>query len=97
MNSTSRLLWALKSIGFMLLNYLRSIRHVQTATQAGAHPRGGGCRAAAPPPPNTKKPKFKTTHFIDIMISKALLDLPFNRNNPLKSADEQYIRILKKN
>jgi hypothetical protein len=50
----------------------------------------GGCRAAAPP-----KPKFKNTDFVDIMISKVLRDFPFRRNQPLKSADDQYIRILK--
>jgi hypothetical protein len=29
------------------------------------------------------------------MIPKVLRDLPFSRNQPLKSADEYYIRILK--
>jgi hypothetical protein len=29
------------------------------------------------------------------MMSKVLRDLPFNRNQPLKSADDQCIRILK--
>jgi hypothetical protein len=29
------------------------------------------------------------------MISKVLGDLPFSQNQPLKSADDQYIRILK--
>jgi hypothetical protein len=29
------------------------------------------------------------------MIAKVLLDLPSSRNQPLKSADELYIRILK--
>jgi len=29
------------------------------------------------------------------MISKVLRDLPFSRNQALKSADYQYIRILK--
>jgi hypothetical protein len=35
------------------------------------------------------------TYFADIMISKVLRDLPFSRNQTLKSADDQYIRILK--
>jgi hypothetical protein len=28
------------------------------------------------------------------MISKVLRDLPFSRNKPMESADDQYIRIL---
>jgi hypothetical protein len=55
----------------------------------------GGCRAATLPqkPP---KPKFKTTDFVDIMISKVLHDLPFSRNQLLKSADDYCITIFKK-
>jgi hypothetical protein len=52
----------------------------------------GGCRAAAPTPP---KPKFKKRDFVDIVISSVLRDFPFSRNQPLKSADDQCIRILK--
>jgi hypothetical protein len=29
------------------------------------------------------------------MISQVVRDFPFSRNQPLKSADDQYIRILK--
>jgi hypothetical protein len=29
------------------------------------------------------------------MISKVLRDFPFSRNQPLKSPDEQYVKILK--
>jgi hypothetical protein len=54
---------------------------------------GGGCWAATPS--NTPKPKFKKTHSVASMISKFLRDFPFSRNQPLKSADDQYIRILK--
>jgi hypothetical protein len=32
---------------------------------------------------------------VAVMISKVLRDLPFSRNQPLKSADDYYIRILK--
>jgi hypothetical protein len=52
---------------------------------AGAQPRGGGCRAAAPQTP--QKLNFKID-FIDIMVSEVLRDLPFSRNQPLKSADD---------
>jgi hypothetical protein len=30
-----------------------------------------------------------------MIISNVLRDLPFSQNQPLKSADDQYIRILK--
>jgi hypothetical protein len=59
-----------------------------------ARPRWGGCQAAAPP--NPQKRNLKDTDFVDIMISKVLLDFLFSRNQPLKSADDLYIRILKK-
>jgi hypothetical protein len=49
----------------------------------GAHK--GGCRAEAPPP-NTQKPKLKKKLYF--MISKVLCDLPFSRNQPLKSVDD---------
>jgi hypothetical protein len=38
---------------------------------------------------------LKNTNFVDIMISKILRDFPSSRNQPLKSTDKQYIRILK--
>ena len=60
-------------------------------------PKGGrGCRAAA----STHTPQnwnLKNTDFVDIKISKVLHDLPFSQNQPLKSADDLYIRILKNN
>jgi hypothetical protein len=58
-----------------------------------AHPGWGG-GAAELKPPNPKKLKFKKHAFVAIMISKVLRDLPFSRNQPLKSADEWYIKIL---
>jgi hypothetical protein len=54
-------------------------------------PKGGGVPGCSPAP----KPKFKkNTDFADI-VSKVLRDLPFSRKHSLKSADDQYIRILK--
>jgi hypothetical protein len=41
------------------------------------------------------KPKFKKSNFVDIKIATVLRDFPFSRNQPLKSADDQYIRIWK--
>jgi hypothetical protein len=37
----------------------------------------------------------KNTDFVDILISKVLSVLSFNRNQPMKSADDKYIRIFK--
>jgi hypothetical protein len=48
--------------------------------------------AAGLQPPNPPKPKLKKNCiYYDIKI---LRDLPFSRNQPLKSADDQNIRIL---
>jgi hypothetical protein len=48
-----------------------------------------------PPPPNHQNQHLKNIDFIDILISKVLRGLHFSRNQALKSADNQYIRILK--
>jgi hypothetical protein len=52
-----------------------------------------GYRPANPPPP--KNLNIKTICFVGIRISKVLRDLLFGRNQPLKSADDWYLRILK--
>jgi hypothetical protein len=47
----------------------------------------GGVTSLQPP----KRPKTEiltNTDFVDTMISKVLRDLPCNRNQPLKSADD---------
>jgi hypothetical protein len=51
----------------------------------GVHPEGGG--AAGLQPPNPKTEYFKTD-FVGIVTSKVLRDLPFSRNQPLKSDDD---------
>ena len=55
--------------------------------------------AAAPPlPPHHIISKLKKkTNFVDTMIFNILCDLLFNRNQPLKLADDQYVRILENN
>jgi hypothetical protein len=59
-----------------------------------AAPRGGGglpgCRPLKPTIRN-----LKNTDFVDIMISRVLQDFHFSQNQPLKSADDEYITILK--
>jgi hypothetical protein len=45
--------------------------------------------------PNPPRLTFKNSNFVDIVMSKVLRGLPFSRNQPLKEADHQYIRILK--
>jgi hypothetical protein len=65
-------------------------------TRDKGHPQGGRGGAGLQPVPNPQKLKLKKkTDFVDIMISEVLRDLPFCRNQPLKSADDWYIRILK--
>jgi hypothetical protein len=50
----------------------------------------------AAPSPNPPKPKLKKKkHFVGVMISKVLRDFALSRNQPLKSADDQYITVLK--
>jgi hypothetical protein len=56
--------------------------------------KGGGCSETATPPPYKLK---KKADFADTMVSNVSSDLPFSRNQPLKSADEQYTGILKNN
>jgi hypothetical protein len=58
--------------------------------------QGEGLQPGSPPPPTTPpQPKFKkNTDFVDT-LSKVLRELPFRRNQPLKSAHYQYIKILK--
>jgi hypothetical protein len=69
-----------------------TLRQVMAASLPSHHPhsaRGapkrGLWRAAAPS--NPPKPKFKR-HFLAMMISNVLCNLPFSRNQPLKSADD---------
>jgi hypothetical protein len=57
-------------------------------------PKGEG-GATGLQPSNPPKPKLKEIYFVDIMISKVLRDFPFSRNQPLKTADDRYVRILK--
>jgi hypothetical protein len=61
-------------------------------------PKGGGRMAGAAklqPPLDLPKTKFKITDFIGMMIPKFLHDLPFSQNQPLTSADNLYIRVLR--
>jgi hypothetical protein len=60
----------------------------------GALKAGGGGSAGLQTTTNTPNRNLKKTDFVDIVISKVLCDLPFSRNEPLKSTD-WYIRILK--
>jgi hypothetical protein len=55
--------------------------------------RAGGLPGCSPP--HTQNRNIKNTDLLDIMISKVLCGFPFSRNQPLQSADDQYVRILK--
>jgi hypothetical protein len=52
-----------------------------------------GCPVAALQTPQNRN--LKNTDFVDIVISEISRDFPFSRNQPLKSADYRYVRILK--
>jgi hypothetical protein len=56
-------------------------------------PKGGAATWLSPQTPQNRN--LKNTDFIDIMISKVLRYFAFSQNQPLKSADDQYVRILK--
>jgi hypothetical protein len=59
--------------------------------EVDAQPNGGRRTATLPPP----HPKSKFKKIVDMMISNVLRDLPFSRNQHLKSADDYFIGILK--
>jgi hypothetical protein len=54
--------------------------------------RGGGVYRAAT---DSKSRNLKKADFVDTRILSILHNLPFSRNQPLKSADDYYIGILK--
>jgi hypothetical protein len=56
----------------------------------GAQPKGGGRGGAA-----TQIEVHKKRHAADTMISIVLRDLPFSQNQPLKTADDLCIAIVK--
>jgi len=49
-------------------------------------PKGVGCRVAASRP-QTPQNRFKKKN-VDTIVLNVLRDLPFSRNEPLKSADD---------
>ena len=55
----------------------------------------GGRRLPGCSPPCPNEIKKKHTDFVDPMISKVLRDLRFSLHQPLKSADNWYIGMLK--
>jgi hypothetical protein len=70
------------------------INYEYVVLEEGRKRRGGGCCMAAAPR-NPPKPKFQKHRRFGFCSIKVLRDFPFSRNQPLKSADDQYIRILK--
>jgi hypothetical protein len=60
----------------------------------GSNQGVGGCSPAVPPSKPPQNRNLKDTDFVDMMLSKILRDLPISRNQPLKLADDWYIRIL---
>jgi hypothetical protein len=56
-------------------------------------PRGAG---GMHPPKHPKVKLKKKTEFCRYYDIRILRDLPFSRNHPMKSADDYYVGILKK-
>jgi hypothetical protein len=71
----------------LVTSYLTAVTSAMCYEIWGLRPRGrgGGGLAACSPPPQIKI--YKRV-FVDRMISKVLLDLPFSRNQPLELADD---------
>jgi hypothetical protein len=68
---------------------LCSVDHVIRIDTARGAPGGGGLPSCSlPPKPPKTEIKKKKPDFVDIMVSKFLCDMPFGRNQPLKSADD---------
>jgi hypothetical protein len=63
--------------------------YAQGRTQRGLP----GCSLPSPPPP--PNPNLKNTDYVEAKISSVLRDLPISRDQPLKSADDQYTGSLK--
>ena len=59
-----------------------------------AHPRGWGWLQPRHPS-KCQKSKFKSTDFVDMLISKVLFDLLFSWCQPLKIGNDYWIRIFK--
>jgi hypothetical protein len=71
-------------------------KYLQSSPQGRTHcGGGGGLPGGSPTPANPQNCNLKNTDFVGIMISRVLRDCPFSKNQPLKSADDQYVRILK--
>jgi hypothetical protein len=70
-------------------------QHPKCGLDPRSLPRGIllGCSPSQTPPAQNRN--LKKTNCLHVMISKVLRDFPFSINQPLKSADDQYIRILK--
>jgi hypothetical protein len=61
--------------------------HENVKSRPVAHP-GREAAGLQPPLPNPQNRNVKNTYLVDIMISEVLRDLPFSRNQTLKSADD---------
>jgi hypothetical protein len=64
------------------------LQDVRLCSSVKDAPKRGGAAGLQPSPQTHKSWNLKNTDFGDIMISKVLPDLAFNRNQPHKSADD---------
>jgi hypothetical protein len=65
-----------------------NMANYSTAHQGRTH----GVRGRATTPPPLHKRNLKITDFVNVTTSNVKYDLSFSRNQPLKSADDSYIK-----
>jgi hypothetical protein len=82
-----------KNVDFVRVSsFLDGIKYYYQHTHRGAPKEGTA--GLQPPSLTPQNRNLKNAYFVDITISKVLHDLTFRRNQPLKSADDYYVRIL---
>jgi hypothetical protein len=69
----------------------------ENTTRHGHTQGGGGWLRGLQTPQTLQNRHLKKHNFVDKTISKVLRAFPLSRNQLLKSANDQYIRILKNN
>jgi hypothetical protein len=75
-----------KGVGTLIIVF--DCNHICYSNIVGHSGTPRGATGLQPPPHTPQNRNLKNTDFVDIMISKVLRDLPFSRNQTMKSADD---------
>jgi hypothetical protein len=89
------LCWETVTVGACLCRILLSQYSIELVLCARSEPKGGGLQSGNTPPPNSQNRNLKKHRFCRYHDINIVRDLPFTQNQPLKSADDKYIIILK--